>query len=82
MVDQIVLGTKFHSVKLLIDNNSNNSTKIFFDKEYIGAFQEHFAPRSKGGVFLVNKVGSVGLFKNFEIRKCENGFDENGNCGT
>ena len=82
VVDQFVLGTKFHSVKLLIDNNSNNSTKIFFDKQYIGAFQEHFAPRSKGGAFLVNKVSSVGLFRNLEIRECENGFDDVGNCGT
>ena len=81
VVDQTVLGTKFHSLRLLIYNNSNHSTKIFFDKKYIGTFQEHFAPRSKGGVFLVNKIGSVGLFQNFHIRECENGFDELGNCG-
>ena len=81
VLDQIVLGTKFHSLKLVIDNDSNHSTKLFFDKAYIGAFQEHFAPRSKGGVFIVNEIGGVGLFRNFKIQECEGGFDDNGNCG-
>ena len=68
-------------MKLVIDNDSNHSTRMFFDKEYIGAFQEHFAPRSKWGVFIVNEIGGVGLFRNFEIQECESGFDEIGNCG-
>ena len=80
VVDQIVLGTKFHSLKLVIDNDSNHSTKLFFDKEYIGAFQEHFAPRSKEGVFKVIEIGGVGLFRNSGMFFAK-GSDEIGNCG-
>ena len=80
-IDQTVIGTKFHSLRLVVDNDSNLSTKIFLDKTFIGAFQEHFAPRLKGGVFIVNKFGSVGLFRNFKLNECENEFDGNGNCG-
>ena len=79
-INQTVIGTKFHSLRLVIDNNSRLSTKIYLDKQFIGSFQEHFAPRLKGGVFVVNKYGTVGLFKNFYLREC-NKFDENGKCG-
>ena len=80
-IQQPVLGTKYHSLRLVIDNNSNSSTKIFLDQIFIGSFQEHFAPRLKGGVFIVNEFGSVGLFQNFKIHECKNEFDANGNCG-
>ena len=81
MIKQPVLGTKFHSMKLVVDNKSIDSTKIFLGKRFIGTFQEHFAPRSRGGVFIVNEAGGVGLFENFDIQECESGFDDNGNCG-
>ena len=81
-IDQTVLGTKFHSLRLVIDNDSRLSTRIFLDDRFIGSFQEHFAPRLRGGVFIVNRFGSVGLFKNFNIKGCENGFDALGNCGN
>ena len=79
-IQQPVLGTKYHSLRLVIDNNSNLSTRLFLDQTFIGSFQEHFAPRLKGGVFIVNESGSVGLFQNFKIKGCKNGFDTNGDC--
>ena len=80
LINQTVQGTKFHSLRLVIDNNSSLSTKVYLDQQFVGSFQEHFAPRLKGGVFIVNKFGTVGLFKNFYLKECRN-FDEKGICG-
>ena len=83
IINQNVLGTTFHSLRLVIDNGSSLSTRIFLDHNFVGAFQEHFAPRLKGGVFVVNKFGSVGLFQNFKIQDCDGKeFDASGNCGN
>ena len=62
-----------------MDNYSNESAKLYLEDYYVGSFQEHFASRSKGGVFVVNQIGSVGVFKNFAIGEC-NSFDEDGTC--
>ena len=78
-INKTVLGTTFHSLRLVIDNDSSLSTKIYLDHQFIGSFQEHFAPRLKGGVFVVNKFGTVGLFKNFAIEGCDK-FNEKGLC--
>ena len=78
-IQQPVLGTKYHSLRLVIDNNSNFSTKIFLDQIFIGSFQERFAPRLKGGVLVLNKFEGVALFKNFSLRECNN-FGKNGSC--
>ena len=78
-INKTVLGTTFHSLRLVIDNNSSLSTKVYLDQQFVGSFQEHFAPRLKGGVFVVNKFGTVGLFKNFVIKGCEK-FNEKGLC--
>ena len=72
-------GTKYHSLRLVVDNNSLNSTKVFLDGTLIGSVQEHFVSRLKGGVFVLNSSGSVGLFKNFRIKEC-NQFYSNGEC--
>ena len=64
---------------MVVDNHSNESAKLYLDNEFVGSFQEHFASRSKGGVFVVNKFGSVGVFTNFEIMECRS-FDHGGNC--
>ena len=74
-----VEGTIFHLLRLVIDNNSFQSTKLFLDNDLIGSFQEHFVPRLKGGVFVTHKVGSVGLFQNFVIKGC-NKFNADGKC--
>ena len=79
LIDQTVEGTIFHSLRLVIDNQSVQSTKVFLDKILIGSFQEHFVPRLKGGVFVTHKFGSVGLFQNFKIKGC-NKFNALGNC--
>ena len=62
-----VPGNIFHSLRVVVDKTSLQSTKVFLDKVFIGSFKEHFVPRLKGGVFVVNKVGSVGLFQNFNL---------------
>ena len=41
--------------------------------------QEHFVPRLKGGVFILNDFEAVALFKNFELKECRI-YDEEGNC--
>ena len=41
--------------------------------------QEHFVPRLKGGVFILNRFEGVALFKNFLLRECNN-FGQNGTC--
>ena len=74
-----VQGTLYHSFRLVIDNNSINSTKVFLDGNLVGAFQEHFAPRLKGGVFVLNKYQSVGLFRNFVLQPCDT-FNSQGIC--
>ena len=78
-INKPIEGTKIHSLKLVIDNKSASSTKIFLDDTYVGAFQEHFVARLKGGVFVLNNPGSVGLFQNFQIKGCYT-FDEDGVC--
>ena len=80
LIDKTVQGTTFHSLKLISDNNSSLSTKVYLDNQFIGSFQEHFAPRLKGGVFIVNEFGTVALFKNFYLKQCDE-FNENGKCG-
>ena len=78
-INYTVEGTIFHLLRLVIDNNSFQSTKVFLDNDLIGSFQEHFVPRLKGGVFVTHKVGSVGLFQNFVIKGC-NKFNADGKC--
>ena len=79
VIPKNVLGTIYHSFNLVIDNNSIQSTKVFLDGNLVGAFQEHFAPRLRGGVFVLNKYQSVGLFKNFNLKPCDT-FDSQGIC--
>ena len=50
-----ISGTIFHSLRLVVDNRSLKSTKVFLDDRFIGSIQEHFAPRLKGGVLVLNK---------------------------
>ena len=79
MLNQTVEGTIFHSLRLVIDNNAIQSTKVYLDDHLIGSVQEHFVPRLKGGVFVTHKLENVGLFKNFEISGCKE-FSSGGNC--
>ena len=72
-------GTRFHSLKLVVDDNSLWSTKVSLDNNLIGSIQEHFVSRLKGGMFVLNSSGSVGLFKNFKIKECDK-FFTNGTC--
>ena len=74
-----VPGNIFHSLRVVVDKRSVQSTKVFLDKVFIGSFKEHFVPRLKGGVFVVNKVGSVGLFQNFNLKGCKN-YNKDGLC--
>ena len=74
-----VPGNIFHSLRVVVDKTSVQSTKVFLDKVFIGSFKEHFVPRLKGGVFVVNKVGSVGLFQNFHLKGCKN-YNKDGLC--
>ena len=69
----------FHSLRMVVDKASVQSTKVFLDDTYVGSFREHFVTRLKGGVFVVNQIGSVGLFKNFSLKGCKR-FDENAVC--
>ena len=78
-INTSVPGNIFHSLRVVVDKNSIKSTKVFLDNIFIGSFKEHFVPRLKGGVFVVNKVGSVGLFQNFNIKGCKN-YNEDGQC--
>ena len=82
LINQTVDGSSFHSLRLVVDNSYGRSTKVFLDDSMVGSFQEHFVPRSKGGVFVTNEFGSVGLFRNFKIKttKCDIGLDSEGNC--
>lgn len=72
-------GNIFHSFRVVVDKSSIQSTKVFLDNVFVGSFIEHFVPRLKGGVFVVNEVGSVGLFENFKFKVCKN-YNENGQC--
>ena len=74
-----VSGTIFHSLRLVVDNRSLKSTKVYLDNQFIGSIQEHFVARLKGGVFVLNKYEGVALFKNFSLRECNN-FSQNGTC--
>ncbi len=74
-----VSGTIFHALRLVIDNTSLKSTKVFLDNNLVGSFQEHFVSRLKGGVFVYNNKGGVALFKNFNLKGCNN-FDQEGRC--
>ena len=78
-INQTTEGSIFHSLRLVIDNNSVQSTKVFLDRNLVGSFQEHFIARLKGGVFVTHQQGSVGLFQNFRIEKCDY-LDSSGNC--
>ena len=78
-VNTNVPGNIFHSLRVVVDKTSIQSTKVFLDGNFIGSFKEHFVPRMKGGVFVVNQVGSVGLFQNFNLKGCKK-YDENGLC--
>ena len=81
-IDQTVDGSSIHSLRLVVDNDPGRSTKVYLDESLVGTFQEHFVPRLKGGVFVTHKLGSVGLFRNFQISisKCNVGLDSQGNC--
>ena len=79
MITRAIEGTIYHSVKLVIDNNSVQSTKVFVDETLVGSFQEHFAPKLKGGVFVLNQYQSTALFKNFQLEPC-NSFNSEGTC--
>ena len=61
-------GTIFYTLRLVVDNSSSKSTKVFLDGIKMGDFQEHFPSKMKGGVFTYQGYGNVGLFKNFEMR--------------
>ena len=78
-INTSVPGNIFHSLRVVVDKTSLQSTKVFLDKVFIGSFKEHFVPRLKGGVFVVNKVGSVGLFQNFNLKGCRN-YNDDGLC--
>ena len=78
-VNTNVPGNIFHSLRVVVDKTSIQSTKVFLDGNFIGSFKEHFVPRMKGGVFVVNQVGSVGLFQKFNLKGCKK-YDENGLC--
>ena len=82
LINQTVYGSSFHSLRLVVDKDYGRSTKVFLDDSMVGSFQEHFVPRLKGGVFVIHKFGSVGLFRNFKITttKCDSGLDSEGNC--
>ena len=74
-----IFGTLFHRLRLVIDNASKMSTRVFLDGNLIGSFQEHFVPRLKGGVFTFNNREGVALFKKFQLTECRI-YDEEGNC--
>ena len=81
VINQTVDGSSFHSLRLVVENDPGQSTKVFLDESLVGTFKEHFVPRLKGGVFVTHKFGSVGLFRNFKITtsKCTIGLDTQGN---
>ena len=78
-INGTISGTIFHSLRLVVDNRSLMSTKVYLDDQFIGSIQEHFVPRLKGGIFILNRFEGVALFKNFSLRECNN-FGQNGTC--
>ena len=78
-INGTIPGTIFHSLRLVVDNRSLMSTKVYLDDQLIGSIQEHFVPRLKGGVFILNRFEGGALFKNFSLRECNN-FGQNGTC--
>ena len=79
LINGTTSGTIFHSLRLLIDNESIKSTKVFIDGKLFGSIQEHFVSRLKGGVFVLNHCKGVALFRNFVLKECKK-FDEDGKC--
>ena len=67
------LGIMLHSLRLVVNKGSPNSTEIFLDGKLFGSMQEHFVSRLKGGVFVLNEREGVALFKNFQLNKLEKG---------
>ena len=78
-IKRSISGTKFHKLRVVIDNESRMSTKVFLDNEYFGSYQEHFVSRLKGGVFALNRFKGVALFKNFTLMGCKH-FNREGKC--
>ena len=82
VLNKTIPSNIFHSFRIIIDKESIPSTKVFIDENYVGNFREHFVSRLQGGVFVDNKIGSVGLFENFVLKGCtivtEKGICENG----
>ena len=78
-INRSISGTIFHSLRLVVDNRSLMSTRVYLDDQFIGSVQEHFVPRLKGGIFILNRFEGVALFKNFSLRECNN-FGQNGTC--
>ena len=66
-------------MRLVIDNVSLKSTKVYLDDRFFGSFQEHFVSRLQGRVFVLNEYNAVALFKNFSLSACNN-FNVNGRC--
>ena len=63
----------YHTLKLVVNNNSQNSTEVFLDEKLFGTIQEHFVSRLKGGVFVLNKFEGVALFKKFKLNSIDKG---------
>merc|ERR1711962_1056779 len=59
-----MLGTMYHTLKLVVNNDSPNSTEVFLDEKLFGTIQEHFVSRLKGGVFVLNKFEGVAFSRN------------------
>ena len=78
-INGTVSGTKYHNLRIVIDNTSEKSAMVFLDNHYFGSFQEHFVSRLKGGVFVLNRFRGVALFKNFTINGCKH-FNKYGRC--
>ena len=66
-------------MRLVIDNMSPKSTKVYLDDHFVGSFQEHFVSRLHGGVFVLNEYKALALFKNFSLAACNN-FSADGRC--
>ena len=68
-----MLGTMYHTLKLVVNNDSPNSTEVFLDEKLFGTIQEHFVSRLKGGVFVLNKFEGVALFKKYKLNSIDKG---------
>ena len=78
-INKSISGTEFHKLRVVIDNESPKSAKVFLDDRYFGSYQEPFVARLKGGVFVLNKFKGVALFKNFTLNGCRH-FNKEGRC--